>query len=147
MVMADDDETPTAYEILEEYEFPVGLIPKGVIAYELDRSTGKFSASLSGSCSFSLIGSYQLKYQSTITGYISKRKLTKLRGVSVKVLLFWVDIIEVVRSDEELKFSVGIASASYQVDNFEESPQCGCGFECDDGQARSAVANLNVSSS
>uniref|UniRef100_A0A0E0JJ71 Uncharacterized protein n=1 Tax=Oryza punctata TaxID=4537 RepID=A0A0E0JJ71_ORYPU len=48
--------------------------------------------------------------------------LTKLRGR-----------VEVTRCTDHLEFSVGIASTDFTVDNFLESPQCGCGFDCDDG--------------
>ncbi|KAJ7972980.1 Protein of unknown function, DUF538 [Quillaja saponaria] len=119
----------TAYDVLEQYDFPVGLLPKGVTGYELDTSTGKFKAYLNGSCSFK-IESYDLKYKSTISGVISKDKLSNLKGISVKVLLFWVNIVTVTREDYELDFSVGIASADFAVDNFYESPSCGCGFDC-----------------
>ncbi|XP_042475588.1 uncharacterized protein At5g01610-like [Macadamia integrifolia] len=148
ILMAEDDDTQlTPYEVLQQYDFPVGVVPKSVIGYELDRSTGKFTGYLNGSCSFSLIGSYQLRYQSTITGYISKDKLTQLKGVTVKVLLFWLKIVEVVRSNDELQFSVGIASASYAIENFLESPQCGCGFECDDELSKEIEGNRFVSAS
>ncbi|RWR94633.1 Ribosomal protein S4e [Cinnamomum micranthum f. kanehirae] len=120
----------TAYQVLQEYDFPVGILPKGALSYELDASTGKFSADLNGSCSFSLEGSYQLKYKSTIKGYISKDRLRDLSGVSVKVLFFWVNIIEVVRRGDQLQFSVGIASANFPISNFAECPQCGCGMDC-----------------
>ncbi|KAL5996176.1 hypothetical protein ACLOJK_026250 [Asimina triloba] len=123
-------DTPTAYEVLQSYDFPVGLLPKGVVRYELDNSTGKFAAYLNGSCSFSLEGSYQIKYKSTIKGYISTDKLTKLEGISVKILFFWINIIEVTRSGDELDFSVGIASANFLISNFLECPQCGCGLDC-----------------
>lgn len=120
----------SAYEILQEYNFPVGLLPKGVLRYDLDKTTGKFSAYLNGSCGFSLEGSYQIKYKPTISGYISKGKLKQLGGVSVKVLFVWLNIVEISRSGDDLEFSVGIASADFPIDNFEECPQCGCGLDC-----------------
>ncbi|KAJ4954421.1 hypothetical protein NE237_011204 [Protea cynaroides] len=115
--MADND-TMTAYEILQQYDLPVGIVPKSIVGYQLDRSMGKFTGYLYGSCSFSLIGSYQLKYQPTLTGSLSKDKLTQLQAS--------------VSGCDELQFSVGIASTSFPIENFLESPQCGCGFECDD---------------
>ncbi|XP_019053563.1 PREDICTED: uncharacterized protein At5g01610-like [Nelumbo nucifera] len=135
------DDTPTAYEVLKDYDFPVGLLPKGVLGYDLDKTTGKFSVNLNGTCSFSLEGSYQLKYRSTINGYISQGKLTKLQGISVKVFFFWVNIVEVTRYGDELEFSVGIASASFPVDNFEECLQCGCGMDCVNAQVKSIRTN------
>ncbi|OAY80697.1 Uncharacterized protein ACMD2_18502 [Ananas comosus] len=120
----------TAYEVLESYDFPIGLLPKGALGYDLDPSTGEFSAYFDGTCSFSLEGSYQLRYQSTISGVISRDRLYNLHGVSVKVLLFWINIIEVERRGDELDFSVGIASANFPIENFYECPQCGCGLDC-----------------
>lgn len=143
---SDVASNPSAYEALGKYNFPQGILPKGVIDYELDESSGKFRAYLNGSCSFSLEGSYQLSYKSTISGYISKDKLTDLSGVSVKVLLFWLNIVEVTRSGDELGFSVGIASASFPLDNFFVSPQCGCGLDCDNVQIRKLKLNPSLSS-
>ncbi|KAF7818190.1 uncharacterized protein G2W53_023645 [Senna tora] len=140
------DGVPTAYEALRDYDFPEGILPKGIVNYELDKSSGKFRAYLNGSCSFSLEGSYQLRYKSTISGYISKGRLTSLSGVSVKVLLFWLNIVEVTRSGDDLDFSVGIASASFPLDNFFVSPQCGCGLNCDNVQVRKLKLNPSVSS-
>uniref|UniRef100_A0A6P3Z1F1 uncharacterized protein At5g01610-like n=1 Tax=Ziziphus jujuba TaxID=326968 RepID=A0A6P3Z1F1_ZIZJJ len=130
------DNTASAYEILQDFNFPMGILPKGATGYELDRKTGKFRAYLNGSCSFSLEGSYQLKYKSTVNGYISNNRLTGLTGVSVKVLFLWLNIVEVTRGGDDLEFSVGIASASFPIDNFYECPQCGCGLDCVNGPVR-----------
>ncbi|CAA0828220.1 Protein of unknown function- DUF538 [Striga hermonthica] len=126
---------PTVYEALESYGFPVGLLPKGVTSYELDSATGKFSVHLNSSCSFTIDG-YDLKYNPTIAGTISVDQIKDLSGIQVKVLLFWVNIIEVTKYGDQMELSVGIASADFPVDNFYESPQCGCGFDCANGGKR-----------
>ncbi|KAG6384586.1 hypothetical protein SASPL_120971 [Salvia splendens] len=126
---------PSVYEVLQSYGFPAGLLPQGVTSYELDTTTGKFSVSLGGSCSFSISG-YDLKYKSTITGTIANNKITDLNGIQVKILFFWINIIEVTSDGDELQLSVGIASANFPVDNFFECPQCGCGFDCVTRKAR-----------
>ena len=141
---ATGDNSLTVYEVLEQYDFPIGLLPNGVLSYELDNSTGEFSVYLNGSCTFS-IDSYELKYKSTTTGVISKDKLTSLRGIKVKVLFLWLNIKSVIRDDDELEFSVGIASADFSVDNFSESPTCGCGFDCDTVNDRKIKSNYLVS--
>lgn len=133
---------PTAYEALRNFNFPEGILPQGVTNYELDESSGNFRADLNGSCSFSLEGSYQLSYKSTITGHIADNKLTDLRGISVKVLFFWVNILEVVRKGDALDFSVGVATASFPLDSFFVSPQCGCGLDC--GTLRIRKLKLNT---
>ncbi|XP_030486487.2 uncharacterized protein LOC115703128 isoform X2 [Cannabis sativa] len=94
--------TSTAYEVLEGYDFPVGLLPKGVLGYKLDNFTGK----------------------------ITSNKLYYLSGIEVKIAFFWLKIVSVTRNNDELEFSVGFASANFDVSNFEESPTCGCGFDC-----------------
>lgn len=119
----------SAYDVLMEYGFPVGLLPKGAIGYSLNRETGEFAVYFDGTCTFD-IESYTLSYKSTITGVISKGRLYKLKGVSVKILLLWLNIVEVSRKGNDIFFSVGIASADFGVENFIESPQCGCGFDC-----------------
>ncbi|KAJ4783370.1 hypothetical protein LUZ62_034616 [Rhynchospora pubera] len=124
------DSNLTAYQALQTFDFPVGILPVGALGYELDRSTGAFKAFLNGSCEFSIQSYYQLRYKSTIAGKISKDRLSNLSGVSVKILFLWLNIVDVSRDGDELYFSVGIASASFGIDNFYESPQCGCGFDC-----------------
>ncbi|XP_030946245.1 uncharacterized protein At5g01610-like [Quercus lobata] len=142
-----EDDKKSAYDALADFNFPQGLLPKGALGYELDQSTGGFKAFLNGSCSFSLEGSYDLKYQSTISGYISQNKLTSLTGVSVKILFLWLNIVEVGRDGDDIYFSVGIASASFPIDNFYECPQCGCGLNCGSQQVRKFRFNPFVSSS
>ncbi|GMI66598.1 hypothetical protein like AT4G02360 [Hibiscus trionum] len=123
------DEKLSAYQLLQRYRFPAGILPKGVSGYELNSQTGEFSAYLNGTCNFA-VDSYELSYKSTIRGVISPGKISKLKGVSVKVLFFWLNIVELILDGDEMQFSVGIASANFPVDNFYESPQCGCGFDC-----------------
>ncbi|KAG9443835.1 hypothetical protein H6P81_015175 [Aristolochia fimbriata] len=134
----DRKNTSAAYNVLEQNDFPRGLLPHGATGYELDPKTGRFSVFFNGSCSFSLPdSSYRLSYASVITGTISKGKLKNLGGVRVKVLFFWLRIDQVVRKGDELEFSVRFTSASFPIDNFVEPPHCGCGFECTaDGGSR-----------
>ncbi|KAK8605150.1 hypothetical protein V6N13_082604 [Hibiscus sabdariffa] len=119
---------PTAYEILRDFNFPSGLLPAGVTGYDLDPLSGKFSVFLNGTCTFTLEGAYKLRYKNTIDGYISKGRLARLEGISLKFLFFWVNVAQVVRKGDELEFSVGIAGAGFSMDNFEDSPQCECRF-------------------
>lgn len=136
------DKTPTVYEVLQEYDFPVGMLPVGITNYELDRNTGKFKVYLDKSCEF-YVQDYRLRYKSTISGTISNKKLKNLAGISVKILILWLNIGEVSRDGDDLEFSVGILSAGFYIDNFVESPQCGCGFDCNGGVQKSGEWYLN----
>lgn len=143
---ARGDNSETAYEVLQEYDFPIGLLPKSVLGYTIDRTTGKFSVYLEDTCSFS-IESYDLKYKPTITGVITKGKISDLSGISVKVLILWLNIVEVTRQGDELRLSVGIASADFPVSSFAERPTCGCGFDCFTATANNLRFTPNVLSS
>ncbi|XP_057801617.1 uncharacterized protein LOC131016598 [Salvia miltiorrhiza] len=125
-----DPNKASAYEALQRYEFPVGLLPEGVSGYSLNESSGEFWAHLNRSCSFTLENSYELRYEPEIKGLLSKGRLEKLSGVSVKVVLVWLNIVQVKRNRQSLHFSVGFKSADFPVENFEECPRCGCGFDC-----------------
>ncbi|KAL4038863.1 hypothetical protein IC575_002499 [Cucumis melo] len=130
--LISDPKTLTAYDILQQYGFPVGILPIGATGYELNRATGEFSLYLNQRCKFK-IDSYELEYKSTVQGVISQGRIRKLKGVSVKIVLLWLSIVEVVNDGDDLQFSVGIASANFPLDSFYESPRCGCGFDCDNG--------------
>ncbi|KAJ0972167.1 hypothetical protein J5N97_020126 [Dioscorea zingiberensis] len=122
-------DVPSAYEMLEKFDFPKGILPEGVETYSL-RPDGSFEVFLSSACEFKVDGGYMLQYQRKITGRVEKGSLMELKGVSVKVLLVWFNINRVVNSDAELYFYVGPLSASFPSSNFEECPKCRCGFDC-----------------
>ncbi|CAK9136245.1 unnamed protein product [Ilex paraguariensis] len=136
------DDALTVYEALQQYGFPVGILPVGVTSYELDTSTGEFTVYFNETCTFNIDG-YDLKYKTTVTGVVSTDKITNLKGVQVKVLFLWVSIVEVSRDEDELSFSVGIASANFPIDSFVESPQCGCGFDCVNGVGERKSGEFN----
>ncbi|KAL2956804.1 hypothetical protein AAZX31_18G107900 [Glycine max] len=72
------------YDVLMEYGFPVGLLPKGAIGYSLNKVSGEFAVYFQGVCSFD-IESYMFKYKSTITGVVSKdvrREVKILRALN-----------------------------------------------------------------
>ncbi|KAF8007270.1 LOW QUALITY PROTEIN: hypothetical protein BT93_K1312 [Corymbia citriodora subsp. variegata] len=110
---------------------PPGSSPSASAATISTRRTAS-SPPTSTRPAFSLEGSYQLEYKSTIRGLISENRLKNLQGVKVKLWFVWVDIVEVSRQGDDLQFSVGIAGADFPIDNFEECPQCGCGLNCGD---------------
>ncbi|MQL83388.1 hypothetical protein Taro_015910 [Colocasia esculenta] len=130
---AAGDDAPTAYEMLEKYGFPRGILPEGVTSYVL-REDSTFEVHLGShrDCDFAVEGGYLLNYKRKITGRLDEASgaLRDLKGVSVKILFVWLGINEVVKGSEHLSFFVGPLSASFPLSNFEECPHCRCGFDC-----------------
>ncbi|KAL5993262.1 hypothetical protein ACLOJK_014185 [Asimina triloba] len=125
------NQSATAYEMLEKFNFPRGILPEGVKSYVLNPD-GSFQVFLDGDCKFGVEGGYSLSYRKKITGKVSFASLKELKGVSVKVLFVWLNIDQVSTGNGELAFYVGPLSASFPLSNFADSPQCGCGFDCND---------------
>ncbi|XP_010481251.1 PREDICTED: uncharacterized protein LOC104760100 [Camelina sativa] len=128
---------PSVYEVLQNYTLPRGILPEGVRDYQLNRKTGVFKVHFNSTCQFP-IESYKVKYKSTISGIISRGRVMRLMGVSVKVLFFWLNISEVSRDGDDVEFSVGAASEEFSAKYFVDSPQCGCGYNCYNGPVSSS---------
>ncbi|XP_042482013.1 uncharacterized protein LOC122062434 [Macadamia integrifolia] len=120
---------PTAYEMLEKFNFPKGILPEGAKGYVL-HDDNRFEVYLDGNCNFNVDGGYSLYYSKKITGRVGYGSLTDLKGVSVKILFIWLGINEVSIEAGNLDFYVGPLSASFPLSNFEECPQCGRGVNC-----------------
>lgn len=123
-------DNPTAYEMLEKFNFPKGILPTGVRSYKLSPS-GEFEVLLKSDCKFKVDGGYMLKYNNKISGKVEVGSLKNLDGVSVRVLFMWFGINEVIRNNADLDFYVGPLSASFSASSFEESPRCNS--QCVDG--------------
>ncbi|KAJ1696445.1 hypothetical protein LUZ63_004957 [Rhynchospora breviuscula] len=123
---------PTAYEVVQHLNFPVGILPLGVESYLLTPE-GSFEVFLGGTCEFKVADKYLLKYKRTIKGTVQNGSVTDLKGVSVKVLLVWIPITGVHNSGDELTFYIGPISKSFPISDFNESPSCRCRSECANG--------------
>lgn len=113
----------SAYDVLEDFDLPLGLLPKGVMAYDLDPTTGQFAAYLTGNCRLHQ-ANYLVKYKPAIKGFLSNQKLSEIKGVSVMGALWWKDIKEIVKMDDSLIFSVGNKRTALPVEYFDRSPLC-----------------------
>ncbi|CAH8305334.1 unnamed protein product [Eruca vesicaria subsp. sativa] len=119
----------TAYDVVQKYKLPRGILPEGVIDYKLNNKTGFFKVYFNNTCRFP-IEEYKVKFQPIVSGFIKNGRISRLMGVSVKVLYFWLSIGEVTSDGQELELSVGAASEEFSLHRFATSPQCGCGFYC-----------------
>lgn len=115
--------TPTAYEMLERYGFPRGILPAGVTGYELG-ADGAFEVYFPRACEFLLARTWLVRYEARVSGSVAAGSLTALRGISVKVLFLWLGVGEVDRAGETLSFYIGPVATSFPIDDFAESPRC-----------------------
>ncbi|KAL5226188.1 hypothetical protein ABZP36_012827 [Zizania latifolia] len=115
--------TPTAYEMLEQYDFPRGILPEGVEGYVL-RPDGSFEVYFPRDCEFMLARTWLVQYGSRIAGSASSGSLTSLQGIYVKVLFIWLPVGEVDRSGDRLSFYIGPVATSFPLSDFANSPHC-----------------------
>ncbi|RCV17655.1 hypothetical protein SETIT_3G237200v2 [Setaria italica] len=116
---------PSAYEMLEGFGFPRGILPEGVTGYTYRASDGAFEVFMGGDCEFDVDGGYRLTYRRRIYGNVEGGSIRNLGGVSVRMFLLNWGIDRVVMEDAgHLMFYVGPLSQAFPADNFEESPQC-----------------------
>ena len=120
---ASAEDTPTAYEMLERYDFPRGILPEGVEGYELDPDGG-FQVYFPRECEFLLAKQWLVKYDTRIAGAASAGKLAALQGIYVKVLFLWIPVAEVDRAGDRLSFYIGPVSTSFPLSDFASSPHC-----------------------
>jgi hypothetical protein len=116
---------PSAYEMLEGFGFPRGILPVGVTGYKYRPSDGAFEVYFDGDCEFEVDGGYRLTYRRTISGNVEGGSIRNLGGVSVRIfLLNWSIDRVVVEDPEHLMFYVGPLSQAFRADGFKESPVC-----------------------
>src|SRR4051812_26587865 len=81
-VTSSSSPSSTAYELLEKYGFPRGILPEGVQDYAL-HPDGSFEVSLPGGCEIN-VGGFTLWYEGNVHGNIQSMLINALTGVSVK---------------------------------------------------------------
>ncbi|PUZ44204.1 hypothetical protein GQ55_8G070900 [Panicum hallii var. hallii] len=114
--------TPTAYEMLEQYNLTRGILPEGVTGYVL-RPDGSFEVYLPGDCNIHA-ANMQIKYSSRIAGNIQAQSIRGLEGVKVEMMLVWIGVTQVTRTNDQLNFFAGSISKSFPIGNFANSPHC-----------------------
>ncbi|KAG2561106.1 hypothetical protein PVAP13_8KG139600 [Panicum virgatum] len=114
--------TQTAYDMLEQYNLTRGVLPEGVTGYVL-RPDGSFEVYLQGDCNIHA-ANMQIKYSSRIAGNIQVQSIRGLEGVKVEMMLVWISVTQVTRTDDQLNFFAGPISKSFPIGNFAKSPKC-----------------------
>ncbi|GLU09831.1 hypothetical protein SLE2022_266700 [Rubroshorea leprosula] len=117
---------PTAVHAeLTNYGFPIGLLPSSVQSYTLNQTSGDFAVDIGGSCKITLPpDNYLATYSKKITGKIDQGRIAELDGIRVWAFFKWWSISGIRSSGDDLVFEVGMVTAKYPANNFDESPLC-----------------------
>lgn len=114
--------TPTAYEMVENYGFPRGILPEGVTGYTLDPN-GSFEVYRPEDCHLDA-GNLQVVISKRISGNIQNRTIQGLDGVKVKLVLKWFGVDQVERIDDRIQAHTRFVSRSLPVSKFATSLHC-----------------------
>uniref|UniRef100_A0A7N0TCM0 Uncharacterized protein n=1 Tax=Kalanchoe fedtschenkoi TaxID=63787 RepID=A0A7N0TCM0_KALFE len=119
----DEEGHEFARSLFLEFGLPLGLLPlQNVIEGGFVESTGYFWIVQESRTEhrFEKIGMVA-RYEKEISGYVSLRKVRKLKGVKAKKVLVWYPLSEITVDDgrpEIIRFKAVIASVPFPVDAF-----------------------------
>ncbi|KAK2370725.1 zinc finger MYM-type protein [Trifolium repens] len=97
-----DESLKTAVSLLQEFDLPEGLLPLAdIIEIGYVKATGFIWITQKKKVEhkFNLI-SKLVSYDTEITGYISKKKIKKLKGVKAKELMLWPPVNEITADEQ-----------------------------------------------
>ncbi|RWR73858.1 Protein of unknown function DUF538 [Cinnamomum micranthum f. kanehirae] len=115
----------SAYDELKSKGFPIGLLPTNVLNYSLNRTSGDFSVNLDDVCRITLPpDNYLAAYSRRVTGKLVEGKISELDGIQVRAFFKWWSITGIRMSGENLVFEVGMVTAKYPSNNFDDSLEC-----------------------
>ncbi|ERN13660.1 uncharacterized protein LOC18441906 [Amborella trichopoda] len=119
-----DQKTQTIYDVLRSNGLPIGLLPKTVSNYSIDKD-GNFEVHLEQACYAKFEN--QVHYKQNITGTLSYGQIGALSGVLAQELFLWfpVKCIRVdVPSSGLIYFDVGVIYKQFSLALFETPPDC-----------------------
>ncbi|XP_010558384.1 PREDICTED: uncharacterized protein At5g01610-like [Tarenaya hassleriana] len=94
-------------ELLKEYGFPVGIFPRDATNYEFDEQTGKLIVFIPTICEVGYKDSSVLRFNTTVTGYLEKGKLSDVEGMKTKVVI-WVKVTCISADASKVHFTAGM---------------------------------------
>jgi hypothetical protein len=97
-----DECLKTALSLLQEFELPEGLLPLAdIIEIGYVKATGFIWITQKKKVEhkFNMVGKL-VRYDTEITGYISKKKIKKLKGGKAKELMLWPPVNEIIVDEQ-----------------------------------------------
>ncbi|KAF5737259.1 hypothetical protein HS088_TW13G00138 [Tripterygium wilfordii] len=94
-------------ELLKEYGLAIGIFPRDATNYEFNEETGKLTVFVPSICEVGYRDSSVLRFDTTVTGYLEKGKLTDVEGMKTKVMI-WVKVSCITADGSKLHFTAGM---------------------------------------
>ncbi|CAL0309685.1 unnamed protein product [Lupinus luteus] len=111
------------YGFIGQFNIPRGILPRGATSYTFDNFTGQFTINLKEACTYKM-QTFAVKFNTTITGIITKNNMSSLKGVQVRVA-FWINIRKVSSIQMGVvKFEAGVIPIIVPAIFFKLSPPC-----------------------
>ncbi|CAN4115870.1 unnamed protein product [Withania somnifera] len=106
-------------ELLKEYDIPVGIFPRYATNYELDQETKKLTVHIGERCQITYRDASIVRFNSTVTGHLEKRKLAEIEGMKTKVTFHFITVSVILCEQTDIHFTAGLwrtrSRAAYEV--------------------------------
>lgn len=115
---------PSVYDVLLDHGLPMGLLPKGVVDFEVD-DEGRFQVHLDQACNAKFES--ELHYDRNVSGTLSFGQIGSLSGISAQELFLWFPVKGIrvdVPSSGIIYFDVGVVYKQFSLSLFETPPDC-----------------------
>ncbi|CAN6576073.1 hypothetical protein C1H46_036642 [Malus baccata] len=94
-------------ELLKDFDLAIGIFPRDATNYEFNEETGKLTVYIPTVCEVGYRDSSVLRFFTTVTGYLKKRRLEDIQGMKTKVLI-WVNVTCITSEGSKLHFTAGL---------------------------------------
>ncbi|KAK7295202.1 hypothetical protein RJT34_18107 [Clitoria ternatea] len=125
LMVAKCSNSTTIYEELRARGLPVGLLPKEIVRYSINASSGEFQVWMEQPCNAKFEN--EVHYESNIKGILGYGRIGELSGVSAQELFLWFPVKGIrvdVPSSGLIHFDVGVADKQFSLSLFEDPPDC-----------------------
>ncbi|KAK1679791.1 hypothetical protein QYE76_040639 [Lolium multiflorum] len=114
------------HELLREHGLPGGLLPRGVVSYTLDETTGLLEARLSSSCYVKYDDGEKAYFDTVVRGNLSRGALRGCEGLAQQELFVWLPVKGILSDPDSgvIMFDIGYATKTLSKSVFEDPPDC-----------------------
>ncbi|KAL3838536.1 hypothetical protein ACJIZ3_023127 [Penstemon smallii] len=135
------------YDVLKSNGLPIGLFPKGISNFTIDRASGRFELHLLSPSPCDTKFETRVRYEWNITGSVNYGKIANLSGVATQELFLWLPVKNIqvdIPSSGLIYFDVGVISKQFSLSFFETPRDCNAMAKVDSGESYDVVLLDNL---